>query len=102
MKFFGAVYLLYLGIKTIRSKNNVLNLNDLSEIPSHRMFLQGIISNISNPKIAIFYFSYLPQFVPSNHSEPIKLIFILGVNGKLKYQYNGKQFYHSNGNQKYQ
>ena len=78
MKLLGAGYLFYLGIKMIRSKNESLNLNHLQETSFHKMFFQGIVSNISNPKIAIFYFSYIPQFVPSNSIAPTKLIFTLG------------------------
>jgi threonine/homoserine/homoserine lactone efflux protein len=43
------------------------------------MFLQGALSNISNPKVAIFYFSYLPQFVQPGHGNQTAQLLILGV-----------------------
>jgi len=44
-----------------------------------KLFVQGFVSNISNPKIAIFYFSYLPQFVVINNTNETLQLFILGL-----------------------
>jgi threonine/homoserine/homoserine lactone efflux protein len=43
------------------------------------MFADGALSNISNPKIAIFYFAFLPQFVLPNAARPTLTIFVLGL-----------------------
>lgn len=79
MKLAGAVYLLYLGIKQFLSSNADFDISGLPEIPLQKMFFHGALSNISNPKIAIFYFAYLPQFVPAGIENPTLRLFILGV-----------------------
>ena len=83
IKYIGAVYLIYLGYQLITSKEHKLAMNDISQVSYKRMFVQGAISNISNPKITIFYFSYLPQFIiPNGGSEALQL-FILGTTFSL-------------------
>ncbi|WP_037940743.1 LysE family translocator [Sulfurospirillum arcachonense] len=78
IKFIGAGYLLYIGYQLITNKEHKLSMKDLPKISYKKMFFQGALSNISNPKITIFYFSYLPQFiVPNGGSETFQL-FILG------------------------
>lgn len=79
IKFIGAGYLIYIGYQLLTSKDHKLATKDLENVSYKKMFMQGAISNIMNPKIAIFYFSYLPQFiVPNGGSEAIQL-FILGT-----------------------
>jgi threonine/homoserine/homoserine lactone efflux protein len=79
IKFIGAAYLLYLGYQLLTSKEHKLTMKDMPKISYKKMFLQGAISNISNPKITIFYFSYLPQFVIHNGGSEAIQLFILGT-----------------------
>lgn len=79
MKLIGAGYLVYLGIKLFRNSQSGLNFNDLPVMSLRKMFFQGALSNLSNPKIAIFYFAYLPQFIPSGTENPTPILFILGA-----------------------
>lgn len=78
MKYAGAAYLIYLGIKLFRNSSSGLNIDDLPAVTFRKMFFQGAISNLSNPKIAIFYFAYLPQFVSPGTVNPTSQLFILG------------------------
>jgi len=79
IKYIGAAYLIYLGYQLLSSKEHKLAMKDMPKVSYKKMFMQGAISNISNPKITIFYFSYLPQFViPNGESEALQL-FILGT-----------------------
>lgn len=79
IKFIGAAYLIYIGYQLLSSKNAKLALKDLDKISYKKMFFQGAISNIMNPKITIFYFSYLPQFVIANNTSETLQLFILGT-----------------------
>lgn len=79
MKIVGAVYLVYLGVRLLFSSHSGLDIDSLPEMSTGKMFFQGAMSNISNPKIAIFYFSYLPQFIPAGEPQPTLMLLLLGV-----------------------
>ena len=79
IKLIGAAYLIYLGIKLLCSSSSQLELHGLPAASLRRLFFQGAISNISNPKVAIFYFAFLPQFVPADSVHPTTMLFVLGV-----------------------
>ena len=78
IKLLGAAYLIYLGVKLLRSRQTV----DLQKTPAvsrWTMFIQGALSNISNPKITIFYFAFLPQFISTSVDSPTGYLVILGM-----------------------
>lgn len=79
IKFIGAAYLIYIGYQLLTSKEPKLSMKNLPSVSYKKMFMQGAITNIMNPKITIFYFSYLPQFVTLNSSNETLQIFILGI-----------------------
>ncbi len=83
MKVAGAVYLVYLGIRLIFSSQTELDIDNLPETSMGKLFFQGAVSNLSNPKIAIFYFAYLPQFVPAGSTKTTLLLMILGASFAL-------------------
>ena len=78
-KLIGAGYLIYLGACLLLNKNKELLIQSSVKLSFFRLFLNGAISNISNPKIAIFFFAFLPQFVKPNAAYPTLSIFILGL-----------------------
>ena len=78
IKIFGAIYLFYLGFKLLQTKEDTLVLSNEPISTLKSLFFQGAISNISNPKIAIFYFAFLPQFVPANSGNPTFMLLFLG------------------------
>ncbi|MBF0530000.1 MAG: LysE family translocator [Deltaproteobacteria bacterium] len=79
IKLIGAAYLLYLGIALLRNNHAGLDISSLPTASLRKLFFQGVISNLSNPKIAIFYFAYLPQFIPAGAENPTFLILMLGA-----------------------
>ena len=79
IKILGAAYLIYIGYQLLFSKTPKLAIKDLPKVSHKKMFLQGAITNIMNPKIAIFYFSYLPQFVTLNTGNESLQLFTLGI-----------------------
>ena len=78
LKIVGALYLVYLGWKTFVSKPVQLDSMNLDHKNTQKCFVQGALSNLVNPKIAIFYFAYLPQFVPQSSSNAFLDLLILG------------------------
>jgi threonine/homoserine/homoserine lactone efflux protein len=64
VKYAGACYLFYLGIKKFRERPaNEGNYAQGDPIPLRKVFVQGVVVNVLNPKTAIFFFAFLPQFV---------------------------------------
>lgn len=79
LKFIGAGYLFYLGFRLIFCRTQRLDLSHSQPISSKKLFFTGAFSNISNPHITIFYFAFLPQFIPDNAVQPTLHLLGLGV-----------------------
>lgn len=78
LKYVGAAYLFYLGARLVLSGGKKLNAPTIVRSSMPRLFIEGAFSNLSNPKIVLFYFAFLPQFVPSTAQTPSALLFVLG------------------------
>jgi threonine/homoserine/homoserine lactone efflux protein len=83
LRLAGAAYLLFLGAQALRAAIAGRGSEALEPGPSVRMssssaFRQGLISNLSNPKIAVFFTSLLPQFAPSGRASFLALL-LLGL-----------------------
>ena len=77
LKIVGACYLAYLGWLSLKSKELTIGLNDADNI-NRSYYITGIVMNLTNPKVALFFLVFLPQFInPINGSVTIQ-IFILG------------------------
>ncbi len=64
IKYAGAAYLVFLGVKAIiQRKRELSDLKNLESQSYQKIFMQGMITNILNPKVAIFFLSFLPQFI---------------------------------------
>lgn len=82
VKFVGAAYLIWLGVQSIRSyRRGVTDLsNAVVETRSlSRIFVDGVVLNILNPKTAIFFLSFVPQFVDADTTTPARSIAALGA-----------------------
>lgn len=79
VKYIGAGYLIYLGVRKLRGPEHNPTSLQTERVPLHRAFSQGIIVNILNPKTALFFFAFLPQFVdPARGHIPLQML-SLGV-----------------------
>ncbi|MEL6262496.1 MAG: LysE family translocator [Cyanobacteria bacterium J06626_6] len=75
MKYLGAAYLICLGIKTILSKDTVISKGGSTVVGYRRAFFQGVVVEILNPKTALFFLAFIPQFV--NPSGVVFIQFLL-------------------------
>lgn len=80
VKYLGAAYLIYLGIRTLLRKNSVFQVRQGREENSFKaVYLQGILTNVLNPKVALFFLAFLPQFIePSQSFGPLPFL-LLGL-----------------------
>jgi threonine/homoserine/homoserine lactone efflux protein len=79
VKYLGAAYLVYLGVRVLRSEPaEPLTLASGSE-PISRVYAQGVLVNLLNPKTALFFLAFLPQFVEPARGNTTPQIFELGV-----------------------
>ena len=79
LKLAGAAYLVWLGVQLLRQDGATLALSAGKTQTLNRLFVAGALSNLSNPKIAVFYFAFLPQFVAPGTARPALVVFALGL-----------------------
>ena len=79
VKVLGALYLLFLGLQMLLSRNHALDPeNGAAKTARYRIYGQGIVTEILNPKTALFYLSFLPQFVDPSQGHPGFQMFVFG------------------------
>ncbi|HEY0801960.1 MAG TPA: LysE family translocator [Steroidobacteraceae bacterium] len=90
VKYIGAAYLLYVGVSLIGSAGLARSSTSAIVVrpaPLRRIFMQGFLTNVLNPKVALFFLAFLPQFVaPDASSKPLAFLFLGAVfdfNGTL-------------------
>jgi threonine/homoserine/homoserine lactone efflux protein len=79
VKYLGSAYLIYLGIKTLRRKEEQLAEADSGETKLTRIYGQGLLVNLLNPKTALFFLAFLPQFVDPTRGHITLQILQLGI-----------------------
>ncbi len=79
MKYAGAAYLIYLGIKTLLTREKVAEAETTEEKSLSRTFYQGIWVNVLNPKTALFFTAFLPQFIDVERGSVATQILLLGL-----------------------
>ncbi|MFT3907952.1 MAG: LysE family translocator [Ferruginibacter sp.] len=81
IKWIGAIYLMYVGYKILSAKQGKIVI-DGEKIKSQnykQIFWQGFLSDVLNPKVALFYLAFLPQFVKSGSEHQSFQILFLGI-----------------------
>jgi threonine/homoserine/homoserine lactone efflux protein len=81
IKYFGAAYLIYLGVKSIFNKkeSSFLRGEKLQPLSNLKIFTQGVITNVLNPKVALFFLAFLPQFINTKNAHPQWQILFMGI-----------------------
>ena len=77
VKYAGAAYLVWLGIRMIRTRNAEMAVS--SSQPSQGAFRQGILTEVLNPKTALFFLSFIPQFIAPERGHVFLQFVVLGA-----------------------
>ena len=79
IKYLGALYLIYMGTRMLITGNALFSSAESNPTTNgSRIYSQGIITEILNPKTALFFLSFLPQFVDPTLGSPAVQLFIFG------------------------
>jgi threonine/homoserine/homoserine lactone efflux protein len=84
VRYAGAAYLIYLGIRAIRARSSGGASVTMKPASLWRIFAQGVITNLLNPKVALFFLAFLPQFISPNGSafaQTVRLGLIFDLSG---------------------
>jgi threonine/homoserine/homoserine lactone efflux protein len=77
IKYLGAVYFLYLGVSFIRSNKFLGDSTDLKKAGDLQIYIQGLLTDLLNPKVSLFFLAFLPQFVnPVNNYGAFSFLFL--------------------------
>ena len=79
VKYAGAGYLVYLGIRTLRDRQDPNAEVPITQDTLGAIFLQGVLTNVLNPKVALFFLAFLPQFVDASRGSVAAQIVVLGM-----------------------
>lgn len=79
LKIIGGLYLMYLGYQMIKNKNAIEITGSPKSFDMKKCFIQGFLSNVLNPKVALFFVAFLPQFVNENSSNHSFYMILLGL-----------------------
>lgn len=79
VKFAGAAYLIYLGIRALLEKPTDPELPKVSPLPPGKAYVQAIIAEVLNPKTALFFLAFLPQFVHPERGASVIQFVVLGL-----------------------
>ncbi len=77
LKWVGAIYLIYLGVQSLITRKRSDSETETHRISKGSPFKEGFLSNLLNPKVAIFFITFLPQFVSSQENAMAEF-FVMG------------------------
>ena len=75
----GAAYLVWLGIRALGSRARALAVQSMGQVPLGAIFRQGMVTNALNPKVALFFLAFLPQFTDASRGPLAPQFLLLGV-----------------------
>ena len=79
VKYLGAAYLIFLGIRTLLARNESQPVSAPPPKSASQLFTQGFLVNLLNPKTALFFYAFLPQFVNPTRGAVVFQILLLGA-----------------------
>jgi threonine/homoserine/homoserine lactone efflux protein len=79
LKYGGAAYLVYLGVRFILNREGIEISSQKGKADLRKVFFQGSLTTLLNPKVALFYIAFLPQFVDPTRGRVALQLLILGL-----------------------
>jgi threonine/homoserine/homoserine lactone efflux protein len=81
LKWIGAAYLLWMGVKLLFSRGGRLSLDEGSPVETDlwAVWRRGFLTNVLNPKVALFFLAFVPQFIRPDAAHPALSFLLLGV-----------------------
>ena len=79
LKICGAAYLCWLGLQLLMRPRTSFSQNADDTAAHGNWFIKGMLGNVLNPKMGIFYVSFLPQFIPAGHSPVLWTFILVGI-----------------------
>jgi threonine/homoserine/homoserine lactone efflux protein len=79
VKYVGAAYLIYVGVRRLLDREEVPTADAVPVRSQRRLFSQGVIVSVLNPKLALFFVAFLPQFVDRARGNPRVQLLIFGL-----------------------
>lgn len=79
VKFAGAAYLIYLGVRTLLTREEPVSTVTVAPVNLRRVFGQGVVVNVLNPKVALFFFAFFPQFIDPDRGSVALQTLVLGA-----------------------
>ena len=79
VRWAGAAYLVWLGVRAIAGARRATAAAAVERAPLWAIFRQGVVTNVLNPKVALFFLAFLPQFVDPARGSPAAQIAALGL-----------------------
>ena len=79
LKYLGVAYLLFMAWNALRERGALRIEKNVDARSARQVIVHAILINILNPKLSIFFFAFLPQFVPSHEARPLPLMLVLSA-----------------------
>ncbi|WP_374522246.1 LysE family translocator [Hydrogenophaga sp.] len=80
LKWVGAAYLVFMGVRLLRSRPSPLAVAPALAVPSlWRVYQRGFLTNVLNPKVALFFLAFVPQFIPPDAPHKAWTFLVLGL-----------------------
>lgn len=79
IKYAGAAYLMYLAYKAFTAKSSSLEVQKTQQVSYDALYKKGIIMNILNPKVSLFFLAFLPQFVTASGGNAAFQMLVYGI-----------------------
>lgn len=83
LKWIGAAYLLYLGLRLILARRPEAEAAAAGSLPGANWFARGLLTNLLNPKVGAFYVSFLPQFIPPGAGVASTTLLLAAIHAAL-------------------